>query len=763
LYFLIRAVRNPGYWSSLANRLGFLPRSFKQTGPGSIWLHAVSVGEILSCVSFLRQLRREFPRTRLFVSTSTLAGRATANEKLTGIADGVFYVPVDTAFAVRRVLRTLRPGLVIVAETEIWPNLFREIKRTGAALLLVNGRLSDRAFPRYLRFRRLFHAVLPAADSIEVQTDTMRERFLALGAPAGRVRVTGNFKYDFEPREAPPESPVRQLLASRPARVWIAASTMPPAHSGDIDEDDVVIAAFRAVAPRFPDLLLILVPRKPERFDAVAEKLQAAGLRFLRRSRLPAETSTAPQVLLLDTIGELSGLFALADVVFMGGSLANRGGHNILEPALFGKPVIFGPHMENFQAVAEEFRQGRAAWEIAQPEQLAEAVAHLLAGPAAAGQMGERARTLAEASRGATARAVQQVRELYSRTIPRYRPAFPWLPLRWALAKLWDWGGGRRQRRALAAQRTLPVPVVSVGNLSMGGTGKTPCVLWLAAALRGNGRKPGILTRGYGRVSPDRQLILPPGARLPVASSGDEPQIFLRSGIAPVGIGADRFQAGAALLQQFDVNVLLLDDGFQHRKLGRNLDVVLIDAINPFGGGELFPLGRLREPVSALSRAGMVVITRAEFSDLGPAIEHTIRLWNPTAPIVYGVIEPVAWVESRTGREFNACERPFGAAAGFCGLGNPLSFRRTLESLDIAPVDWVEFEDHHRYRPHELRRIATAAAAKGAAALVTTEKDSVNLCEGCDDLLAPLPLYWLKIGMRLRPETEILAALERAV
>src|SRR5580704_3764421 len=207
LYFLFRGLRNRGYWHSLPQRFGFLPRSFTQTGPGAIWLHAVSVGEVLSCMEFLRQLRAEFPRTRIFVSTSTLAGRAAAGDKLGSLADGVFYAPVDYVFVVRRVLRTLRPSVVVIAETEIWPNLFRETKRIGAALTLVNGRISDKAFARYSRWRGLFASVLPAVDVILAQSEEIRERFVALGAHPDRVTAAGNFKYDFDPRELPAASP----------------------------------------------------------------------------------------------------------------------------------------------------------------------------------------------------------------------------------------------------------------------------------------------------------------------------------------------------------------------------------------------------------------------------------------------------------------------------------------------------------------------------------------------------------------------------
>jgi len=181
-YFLLRGLRDGAYWRTLPQRLGFLPRSFRQTSPGAIWLHAVSVGEIQACVELLRGLRQALPRTPAFVSTTTLAGRAMAEEKLTGLAQGVFYAPVDYAFAVRRVLRALRPSVVAIAETEIWPNLIHETRRTGAAVTILNARISDRALPRYLRFRWFFGAALEGVDSILAQSEAMRQRFVAAGA-----------------------------------------------------------------------------------------------------------------------------------------------------------------------------------------------------------------------------------------------------------------------------------------------------------------------------------------------------------------------------------------------------------------------------------------------------------------------------------------------------------------------------------------------------------------------------------------------------
>jgi tetraacyldisaccharide 4'-kinase len=351
------------------------------------------------------------------------------------------------------------------------------------------------------------------------------------------------------------------------------------------------------------------------------------------------------------------------------------------------------------------------------------------------------------------------MRDLYR--VPRYRPAMPWYLVAWGLASVWRRQGRRRQARYYSIRRTLDTPVISVGNLTMGGTGKTPCVLRLAELLRQRGRTPGILTRGYGRTSPTPVLALPLGAAVRTEESGDEPQIFLRARVAPVGIGADRYASGKLLRERFGVDVMLLDDGFQHVKLARNFDLVLLDALNPFGGG-VFPLGRLREPVESMARADAIVITRSEASDLVPAIEREVRRWNPRAPIFRARIEAEWWVDFRSGRYLRPEDLTLERVGIFCGLGNPRGFYQTLDSLGIGHVDRVEFPDHHRYRPRQLKLMAEQFQRKGALALVTTEKDAVNLCEDAGEMLAPLPLYWLKIGMRIEGEAELLAEIGRA-
>jgi len=757
LYFAVRGLRNRRYLLGFPQRLGFLPADFRQPAAGSIWVHAVSVGEALSSVELMRRLRAAFPLTPLFVSSATLAGRAMAEQKLAGLADGVFYAPVDYCFAVRRVLRALRPKVVVVLETEIWPNLYREAKRSGCGLLIVNGRISDRAWPRYRRLRWFFGGVLRLPDVLLVQNQISRQRYLGAGAPPQKVQVGGNLKYDFDPRRAEaPEAVARFLERLRPREVWIAASTMPPAEAGDVDEDEVVVEAFRRLAKTHPGLLLVLVPRRPERFQTAAQVLERARVPFLRRSALgPDERLSLPGVLLLDSMGELSGLFRFADVVFMGGTLARRGGHNILEPAFFGRPIIVGPHMENFPDIARKFS---AAGAVLESTDLSAAVDGLLRDPALRARLGGRARELAEAEQGATERAVREIQELHARAVPRYRPAAYWSL--WLLSRGWSLGVWWKRRYQMARRVGLNTAVISVGGLTVGGAGKSPVVLWLAERLKAAGHRPAILTRGYRRQAPERHTVLEAGAGAPVARTGDEAQMYLRAGVGPVGISADRYGAGRLIEERFHPTVFLLDDGFQHWRLERSLDVVVTDALDPFGGCEPFPLGKLREPLEALGRADLIVIARADSSD---DLAAQIRKYNAQAPIFRSRVVPEIWVDAASGQKWSPHELPFARVAAFCGLGNPASFWHTLAALGVRPAFRAAFRDHHAYRPEELRRLARRAQESGAEALLTTEKDLANLCENWPRLVAPLRLCWLKIGVEIEGAEELLRAAEEGI
>ena len=751
VYFLLRALKLRGYSRQFGQRLGFLPGSYRQTREGAVWLHAVSVGEVLAAVELLRRLRARLPRAPLFVSSTTLAGRAAAQDKLRGLADGVFYAPLDYCSAVRRVLRRLRPRAVLVMETEIWPNLYREAKRAGCALVVVNGRISDRAWPGYHALAWFFRPVLALPDAILAQSEISAARYLAAGAPAGKMRVAGNLKYDFDPRQAQVPEALRELLERiGPKQVWIAASTMPPAREGDPDEDEAVLEAFQAL--KRPGLLLMLAPRRPERFDTAAELLERRGIPFLRRSQLRAGDSLElPGVLLLDSIGELSGLFGLADVVFMGGTLARRGGHNILEPAFFRRAIVVGPHLENFAEMARKFSAGGGVYPIAGSAELSGAVASLLEDAGLRSRLGERAGELAEAERGATERAAEEIERQYWQAVPVYRRAQPWYALLWPLSRLWLLGGN--WRRTVTRPVRLATPVVSVGGLTVGGAGKTPFVLWLAGQLKAQGIWPAILTRGYRRRAPERCTILAPGEQVPVARSGDEAQSYLRAAVGPVGIAADRAAAGRLIEKRFHPAVLLLDDGFQHWSLERSLNIVLLDALDPLGGGEPIPLGRLREPPEALQRADMVAIARVEAGQRLDGVEALIRRHNASAPIFRARVVAQGWRP----REAE------GPVAAFCGLGNPQAFWQTLDGLGIQPVLRREFGDHHRYSVRELPELAGQARARGVQALATTEKDMMNLPDGWPVATGGLEVVWLEVGMEVEGADELLARVRASI
>jgi 3-deoxy-D-manno-octulosonic-acid transferase len=754
LYLLYRGIRDRRYFAGLPERLGFLPAAIHTTGTGAIWFHAVSVGEIFSTVELIRTMRAAHPHTRMYVSTTTLAGRETADRKLEGLADGVFFAPLDYRSVVRRVLRRLRPAVVVVLETEIWPNLYRESKRAGASVIVVNGRISDRALPRYRRWRWFFRHVLSCADTIFAQSPEDEHRFVVAGARLDHIQVVGNLKYDFTPPSSGIAPTIKDFLArTRPAQIVIAASTMPGADSSDIDEDDAVLRAFAHLSARYPGLLLVIAPRHPQRFDVVAEKLKRAGVNFVRRTNFGK--LELPGVLLVDSIGDLASLFERADLVFMGGTLARRGGHNILEPAHFAKPVIVGPHMENFASIAQEFHAAGALELIENGDSLGTAVSRLLDDPEYAIALGARARDLALSKRGVVDRIAQEVWTAFSNGVPD--PPRTLLARAFLTPLSWCWAAGHHANVAgqRARRRSLSTPLVSIGGLTMGGSGKSPMVAHLVHRLRERGRNPAILTRGYHRKSHDQMVIVPRGEKASIELTGDEAQLYIRAGDAHVGVGANRYAAGVRMEETLSPDIFVLDDGFQHIRLSRAHDIVMIDALEPFGGG-MFPLGRRREPCNRLARASAIVVTRVEVGQDMAGLKRMLREFNPDAPIYTARVAPRYWIDYESKNMRPVAEVKFSRVAAFCGLGNPRAFWRTLEELEIDVTFRWAFSDHHHYKPSELERLARQAAECGAETLVTTEKDVANFCEQALKLVAPCKLLWLKIGIEIDREEEFL-------
>jgi 3-deoxy-D-manno-octulosonic-acid transferase len=396
---LVRAAKDPAYRTHLGERFGL----GRRLAVPSIWLHAVSVGEVSAAAALVRALHASHPDVPLVLTTATPTGRAQA-ATLFGADVEVRFLPYDTAGSVRRFLARIRPLAAIIMETELWPNLLHECGRRGVPVVFASARLAARSVPRYRRFGMLFSAGLRNAW-VAAQSSADADRFIALGADPARTRVVGNLKFDMRLGEAVAENGRelrRRYLGARP--VWTAGST----HEG---EEDLLLDAHAVLARAVRGALLVLVPRHPQRFEGVAALLERRGLVFDRRGRSETVRPEA-QVLLIDTMGELTAFYAAADVAFVGGSLVPVGGHNLLEPAALGVPVITGPHTQNGPEIARLLIEAGGALEVADATALAAAAGRLLADPALRERMGESARSFVETHRGSLARLLALIEPL---------------------------------------------------------------------------------------------------------------------------------------------------------------------------------------------------------------------------------------------------------------------------------------------------------------------------------------------------------------
>lgn len=393
LRLLWRSRELRGYRERIGERFGFVPRP---PAGIAVWVHAVSVGESLAALPLIRQLVERHGRGRVWVTTTTPTG----SERIqAALGDQVFhsYAPYDLPGAVRRFLDRARPAQVVIMETELWPTLFRQLRRRRIPLTIANARLSPRSFKGYSRVAGFARDVLGDVSQVAAQSALDAERFTTLGAP--RVRNLGNLKFDIEPPEKQiAEGHALRERLGRERRVWIAAST----HEG---EESAALDAHLSIRQTMPDALLLLVPRHPQRFDEVARRIEKTGLKFERRSALSDPAACA--VLLGDSLGEMWMYLAASDLAFVGGSLVPVGGHNVLEPAALALPVLFGPHMHNFLPARELLLGAGAARELAGGEELAAAVTTLLTDTASRARMGQAGSRAVLANRGALERLLQ--------------------------------------------------------------------------------------------------------------------------------------------------------------------------------------------------------------------------------------------------------------------------------------------------------------------------------------------------------------------
>jgi 3-deoxy-D-manno-octulosonic-acid transferase len=404
-YWLVRMATSGRYRAGLLGRLGRVPEGLREAvgGRDVIWVHAVSVGEVLAAAQLIRELKAALPGWVVAVSTTTATGQRLAKQRL---ADSpVFYLPLDFAFSVRRYLDALQPKMLVMMESELWPRLIVECAGRGIPMAVVNARISDRSFPRYMRLRRLWRPFLERISLFLAQSEETAERLVQIGAPAGRVLVAGNLKYDVQTRDASAMTTrVGSLLQG--TRLIAAGSTL-------TGEEEMLLAAWPGLQKEIPNAVLLIAPRHPDRFDEVEGMIRKTGYPFFRCSQLTVATEpiVGGAILLLDTIGDLASMYGIAAVAFVGGSLVPKGGHNPLEPAQFGVPVVMGPSYENFREVVERMR-GFDAIRIVSREKLEETLVVLLRDPEGARALGERGRDVFEQQSGATGRIVEALTTL---------------------------------------------------------------------------------------------------------------------------------------------------------------------------------------------------------------------------------------------------------------------------------------------------------------------------------------------------------------
>jgi 3-deoxy-D-manno-octulosonic-acid transferase len=413
-WWLLEMARYGKYRTGLGERLGFVPeRLFDRVARDTIWIHAVSVGEVLAVSRMVEELKARLPGWRIVISTTTDSGQKLARQRF-GDSDA-FYFPLDFAFAVRAYLQALRPKLLVLAESEFWPNLLHETRKSGAAVAVVNARVSDRSLPRYVRFRGWLRPVMQDVVIFLAQTEEDARRLVEIGAPAQRVHVGGNLKFEVKP---PVKTPFVGAFAAALRRdeigpVVVAGSTL----NG---EEALMLVCFESIAKQYRNALLVLAPRHPERFDYVAkmltwwEKQECPNMPWRRRSEWSDGQLPAGGVFLLDSIGELASLYEFADLAFVGGSLVPKGGHNVLEAAQFGAAILVGPYTENFRDIIAVFQKADALRVVTPvtPQSLNATVMELLGDDAQREQLGQRAREVIRSQQGATERTVAALLQL---------------------------------------------------------------------------------------------------------------------------------------------------------------------------------------------------------------------------------------------------------------------------------------------------------------------------------------------------------------
>lgn len=761
--FCVRAIREKGFVNRLKQQFGFLPKHAldKVARKNCIWVHAASVGEIVAASPLIKEFHQEFPQSPILVSVFTNNGYEMAN-RIIKDADCIIHFPFDLPWLSANLLYRVRPRVFMPVETELWPNFLRAAKELGIPVMMVNGRISEKSVKGYRNMRGLWTEILSTIKVFAMQSNVDADNILKLGADPDLVTVTGNTKFDQTYTNVSNEEKDRliaELGLEENQGVFLAGST----HKG---EEEHVLRAYCEIRQKLPKTKLVIAPRAILRANTIMQLCQQHNLKVATRTGLQESFSADHDVVIVNTIGELGKMYSIGDVVFVGGSLVPHGGHNILEPAAHGKAIIVGEHMFNFKDTHMLFSNRRAVITVKDGEDLTQAAVELFVNKEERLRMEQETLAICDENRGASRRTAIILHELLNKVEqnkvkstdklenfqtylmrlihvkkPKGMVTRLVVTVLYMLSFLYSFGVNLRlscYKLGIFKPAKLGCYVISLGNITVGGTGKTPTAQRLARYIRDLGYKVVILNRGYrakwqgevGLVSDGKHIYME------AAQAGDEAYMLAKHlPNVPVLIGPKREKTGQYAIDNFGAEVVILDDGFQHWQLERDLDVVLIDSVNIFGNGYVLPRGTLRESISHLSRARVCLMTKVDQGAPGfnKYIRDQIAKYGSDPVIVESIHHPQSCIELCEWKRNIASEgMPVETIKGkkvvaMSAIGNPASFEQTVCSTGAQVIESFRFPDHHEYTQAEMVDAMEQAVREGAEAMVTTEKDAVKL------------------------------------
>ena len=800
--FLLRATRERGFVERIKQSFGFYPKETidKVARKDAIWVHAASVGEIVATSPLVREFRKAFPTSPILVSVVTTGGYEMAN-RIIKDADAIIYFPLDLPFLASRVVDRIRPRVFLPVETELWPNFLKKAKQLDVPVMMVNGRISDRSVKQYKYLFGMLREMIGTVKCFAMQSRIDADYIMRLGAPRELVTVTGNTKFDQAYTSVSPDERaelIRELGLSGASHIMIAGST----HRG---EEELVLTAFRAVREQDPSVRLIIAPREVLRTMEVEHLCRRAGFTVNTRKNLQQGGEGGEDIVILDTVGELGRVYGLGDVIYIGGSLVAHGGHNILEPAAHGKAIIVGDQMFNFKDIHALFRSHDAVVTVTNGEELTRETLRLFGDPAERERLVRETLAIIDENKGASEksakilvemlenyesrRAIRAQRRILGHRVQATQKVANlqtyfidlvhdkevrglWRRLIMTVFYLFSLIYGQLVNLKLSMyhigwfkKERLTCFVISLGNVTVGGTGKTPTAQHLAREIRDMGYRVAILNRGYrakwrgavGIVSDGHAL------KMDAETAGDEAFMLAKHlPNVPVLIGPERAVTGRYAIEHFGAQVAILDDGYQHWQLERDMDILLVDAVNVFGNGYLLPRGTLREPLSHIDRADVCLMTKVDQAAPG-AIEYiweTFRSYNQDGLILESIHQPrqfvrlADWYEDIAAGGVPVTELKGKKVLAVSAIGNPASFEQTLADLGIEIVESMRYPDHHDYGEKDMAEVLYRAETLGVEAIIITEKDAVKVPGDVVRAKWRIPMYVISVEVTFQKGQE---------